>query len=170
MWKLQLHSEMDILWRFLIFSLTPEKVVSGRLKCARYLCHNCSHNLFRITVQTKDNSFWFKVFPDDTTLLHVTRPCLHGALLHTVSGCCKSFQHCRIARAGSSRFIASCSQDVVEGGFGSNAPWRKVASFELTLYSIWDLHRLYQMQYWFRRVRRYWPRPLMHNSFQLIIS
>ena len=32
--------------------------------------------------------------------------CPHGALLHAVSGCCKCFQQCRIARAGSTAPVA----------------------------------------------------------------
>ena len=56
-----------------------------------------------------------------------------GQFLQRCLECCKGFQQClisRIARAAWER-TATCSHDVFEGVFGSNAQWRKVASLGL---------------------------------------
>ena len=75
-----------------------------------------------------------KIRPDETTLLHETRdrstwstaPRCYRVLqvFPTMwdSSDCESLEH-----------TASCSQDVVKGGFGSTGPQRKVASSGLTL-------------------------------------
>ena len=67
-----------------------------------------------------------KVRSHDATLLHETRAvspwstaprCFKALQVFPTMSDCKSWEN-----------TASCPQDVVEGGYGSNAPWSKVAS------------------------------------------
>ena len=59
--------------------------------------------------------------PDDATLLHETRDCGYRGVASVSNNVglriCESWEH-----------AASCCQDVVEEGFGSNAQRNKVAS------------------------------------------
>ena len=86
----------------------------------------------------------YKVRPDDASLLHETRDsasmehCSSRVLFQVVANVSNNVGYLgRIVRAGSNwKHTASCSQDVVEKGFGNNGPRIKVAS-GLYIYNIY---------------------------------